>query len=225
MNSVAAGREDYYAGSGEAPGEWYGTGAGQLGLAGAVDHDEFSSLFRGVAPSGERLRQEPDERSVIGFDLTFNAPKSVSLLYGIGDEDVSRAAREAHDDALKQALGDVERHACFTRRGRSGTKIHRGKGLTVGLFRHRTSRAGDPHLHTHAVVANTTRAEGRWSTLDGRAIYAHARTAGFLYQAALRDNLSRRLGVEWASRARRRRHRRHRPPTDRAPLAATAGDH
>ncbi|HWT95374.1 MAG TPA: MobF family relaxase [Solirubrobacteraceae bacterium] len=196
-HTVADGREDYYAGTGEAPGEWYGAGATQLGLTGTVDAEEFSSLFRGVAPSGERLRQEPDERSVIGFDVTFASPKSVSILYGIGDDDVSRAAREAHDDAVKQALGYLESQACFTRRGRGGAQTVQGEGLAVGLFRHRTSRAGDPHLHTHAVVANTTQADGRWSTLDGRAIYAHARTAGFVYQAALRDNLSRELGVEW----------------------------
>ncbi|HWT94839.1 MAG TPA: MobF family relaxase [Solirubrobacteraceae bacterium] len=196
-HTVANGREDYYAGSGEAPGEWYGTGADQLGLTSTIDAEEFSLLFRGVAPSGERLRQEPDARSVIGFDLTFGAPKSVSILYGIGDDEISRAAREAHDDAVKQALGYLESHATHTRRGRGGAEIVRGEGLAVGLFRHRTSRAGDPHLHTHAVIANTTRATDRWSTLDGRAIYAHARTAGFLYQAALRDNLTRELGVEW----------------------------
>lgn len=196
-HTVADGREDYYAGNGEAPGEWYGAGAAHLGLHGTVDAEQFSSLFRGVAPSGERLRQEPDERSVIGFDVTFASPKSVSILYGIGDDDISRAARQAHDDAVKQALTYLESQACFTRRGRGGAETVPGEGLAVALFRHRTSRAGDPHLHTHAVVANTTRARDRWSTLDGRAIYAHARTAGFLYQAALRDNLSRELGVEW----------------------------
>jgi Ti-type conjugative transfer relaxase TraA len=196
-DAVARGQEDYYAGSGEAPGEWYGSGAAAVGLSGQVDGDEFSSLFRGVAPSGQRLRREPDERSVIGFDLTFGAPKSVSILYGIGDEAVSRAAREAHDEAVRQALGYLESSACFTRRGHGGAEQVRGDGLIVGLFRHRTSRAGDPHLHTHAVVANSTCAAGRWSTLDGRAIYAHARTAGFLYQAALRDELTGRLGVEW----------------------------
>jgi Ti-type conjugative transfer relaxase TraA len=196
-DAVAHGQEDYYAGSGEAPGEWHGNGAALVGLSGRVDSDEFSSLFRGVAPSGQRLRREPDERSVIGFDLTFGAPKSVSVLYGIGNEDVSRAAREAHDEAVRQALGYLESSACFTRRGHGGVEQIRGDGLIVGLFRHRTSRAGDPHLHTHAVVANSTCAAGRWSTLDGRAIYAHARTAGFLYQAALRDQLTQRLGVEW----------------------------
>jgi Ti-type conjugative transfer relaxase TraA len=196
-DTVARGQEDYYSGEGEAEGEWTGTAAQQLGLNGGVDADDFSALLRGTAPSGDRLRREPDARSVIGFDLTFSAPKSVSVLYGVGDPAISQATREAHDEAVQQALGYLERAACRTRRGRGGKQHVRGDGLVVATFRHRTSRAGDLQLHTHAVVANMTRADGRWSALDGRAIYAHARTAGFLYQAALRGELSERLGVEW----------------------------
>jgi hypothetical protein len=71
-----------------------------------------------------------------------------------------------------------------------------GDGLKVAAFRHRSSRA-DPQLHTHAVIANATVAEGRPTTLDGRALYAHARTGGYLYEAALRKNLTEALGVEW----------------------------
>lgn len=67
----------------------------------------------------------------------------------------------------------------------------------LAAFRHRSSRAGDPQLHTHAVIANATVAEGRPTTLDGRALYAHARTAGYLYEAALRKNLTEALGVKW----------------------------
>jgi len=73
----------------------------------------------------------------------------------------------------------------------------KGEGLTVATFRHRTSRAGDPQLHTHAVVANRTVAAARATALDGQALYAHARTAGFLYQAALRHELTRAVGLDW----------------------------
>src|SRR5438067_588859 len=69
---------------------------------------------------------------------------------------------------------------------------------TGAACRHRSSRAGDPQLHTHVLVANTTKAaDGRWSALDARHLYAHAKTAGYLYQAQLRSELSRRLGIEW----------------------------
>jgi conjugative relaxase-like TrwC/TraI family protein len=73
-----------------------------------------------------------------------------------------------------------------------------GDGFVGAAFRHRSSRAGDPHLHTHVLVANMTRGpDGRWATLDGRHLYLPAKTAGYLYEANLRLELTRRLGVGW----------------------------
>ena len=80
----------------------------------------------------------------------------------------------------------------------SGRDPAAGAGFVAAAFRHRSSRAGDPLLHTHVVVANATQAaDGRWTALDGRELYRHAKTAGFLYQAALRAELSRELGLRW----------------------------
>ena len=99
---------------------------------------------------------------------------------------------------MREALGYIEREAAVTRRGAGGAQAIAGRGLVAAAFRHRTSRAGDPQLHTHVLVANLTLgADGRWSTLDGRRIYAHAKTAGYLYEARLRAMLTRELGVEW----------------------------
>jgi conjugative relaxase-like TrwC/TraI family protein len=134
---------------------------------------------------------------VLGYDLTFSAPKSVSLLFGLGEPQLSGRVRNAHDEAVRQALDYIEHHACWTRRGAGGRTHLQGGRLTVATFRHRTSRAGDPQLHTHAVVANATGADGHTTALDGQALYAHARTAGYLYQAALRDQVTRTIGVEW----------------------------
>jgi conjugative relaxase-like TrwC/TraI family protein len=73
------------------------------------------------------------------------------------------------------------------RRGQGGVVVEEATGLPAAGFRHRTSRAGDPQLHTHLLVANLGRgSDGRWSALDGRRLYAHARTASFVYQAVLR---------------------------------------
>ena len=73
-----------------------------------------------------------------------------------------------------------------------------GDGLVGAAFRHRTSRAGDPHLHTHVLVANTVLGpDGNWRTLDFRHVFAHTKTAGYLYEAHLRHLLTDRLGVEW----------------------------
>ncbi len=198
-DAVAKGREDYYQGGGEAPGAWHGHGAQQLGLGGRVEDEPFTAVLAGHRPDdGGKLRSSTGPSRLAGFDLTFSAPKSVSILFGVGEPAIAAAVRDAHDEAVRQALGYMEREATFTRRGTNGRQVLRGGGLVVAAFRHRTSRAGDPQLHTHAVVANTTFADGRWSTLDGRAILAHAKTAGYLYKAALRNELTERLGVQWS---------------------------
>jgi conjugative relaxase-like TrwC/TraI family protein len=191
IDCVAQGKDDYYTGHGEPQGHWEGSSANARGLTGGVGDEEFLGLL--TEPSTTATRP----KTVLAYDLTFSAPKSVSVVYGIGDRPVAGVVRKAHDEAVREALGYLERHATWTRRGKDGKHLLRGDGLTVAAFRHRTSRAGDPQLHTHAVVANATSAEGRETALDGRALYAHQRTAGFLYQAALRKNLTETLGVEW----------------------------
>jgi Ti-type conjugative transfer relaxase TraA len=188
LDTVASGAEDYYTGRGEAPGQWAGRGAGAQGLSGTVEDEPFIAQLTAHPGNGKK---------VLAYDLTFSAPKSVSVLYGIGDERTSRAARDAHDHAVQEALGYLERDACWTRRGAAGRDVIQGDGLTVALFRHRTSRAGDPQLHTHSVIVNATEADGRVTALDGRALYTHGKTAGYLYEAALREQLTRDLGVEW----------------------------
>ncbi|HMJ36775.1 MAG TPA: MobF family relaxase [Baekduia sp.] len=188
IDNVARGKEDYYSGRGESPGGWLGSGAAAAGVHGTVDDEQFLALLSS---------ETANPRKVLAYDLTFSAPKSVSVLFGVGDRTLAPVVREAHDPAVEEALGYVERHATWTRRGSGGHRVLRGEGLKVAAFRHRSSRAGDPQLHTHAVIANATMAEGRATTLDGRALYAHARTAGYLYEAALRRRLTEALGVEW----------------------------
>ena len=78
----------------------------------------------------------------------------MSLLFGVGDPRVEATVRGAHDDAVAAALGYLERRAVRVRRGRNGVEVLRAEGFVAATFRHRASRAGDPQLHTHAVVAN-----------------------------------------------------------------------
>ena len=86
----------------------------------------------------------------------------------------------------------------WSRRGHGGVEQVRGEGLIAAAFRHRTSRNGDPHLHTHVLVPNMVLGEdGKWATLDARWIYTSAKTIGYLYEAQLRHNLTAALGVEW----------------------------
>jgi conjugative relaxase-like TrwC/TraI family protein len=196
--AVASGVEDYYFGGPEAEGEWLGGGVALLRLRGKVGGDELHRVLAGEHPGRGLPLARWNARRVPGFDLTFSAPKSVSVLFGIGDETMRRAIQAAHDVAVADAFGYVERHAAVTRRGAGGVHRILGRGLVAAAFRHRTSRAGDPQLHTHVLVANVTLgADGRWSAVDGRGFYAHAKTAGYLYEARLRAELTRELGFEW----------------------------
>jgi conjugative relaxase-like TrwC/TraI family protein len=195
--SVSSGVDDYYLSGPEADGEWLGAVAGTLGQHGSVEAQALQRVLAARAPATDRLLPRRP-LSVPGFDVTFSAPKSVSVLFGVGDPAVQRAARDAHDDAVRAAFGYLERHAAVSRKGRNGVQAIAGEGLIAAAFRHRTSRAGDPQLHTHVLIANLTLCEdARWRALDGRRLFEHARTAGFLYEARLRAELTRRLGVAW----------------------------
>src|SRR4051794_10474369 len=200
-DAVARGREDYYSaeGEGELPGRWIGSGADALELGGEVRDGQVVRLLSGEHPrSGDPLGRPMEDGGVAGFDLTFNAPKSVGLAFAIGDPWTARALRECHERAVDEALGYLEREACRARRGRNGVHVVPGQGFAAAGFAHRTSRAGDPLLHTHVVVANRTLGpDGRWTALDARPLYRHAKTAGYLYQARLRHEITRRTGAKW----------------------------
>ena len=219
LGQVAEGLDDYYTGSGELPGRWVGNAVGALGLSGTVSGEDLRAVLAGLnpgtgqTPNGDRLQAWKGR--VPGFDLTFSAPKSVSVLYALGDPLVRGQIVEALDAAVDEAVGWLEREACFVRRGSNNRAAYRGAaagfgtrrlpggGFVAAGFRHRTSRAGDPQLHTHVLIANMTRGpDGRWSALDGQAIYRSRRAAGAIYDAAVRHQLTARLGVDWTLNAR-----------------------
>jgi conjugative relaxase-like TrwC/TraI family protein len=220
--SVADGIDDYYAGRGESPGVWVGRGVAELELDGVVGDGELGRLIGGKHPltSAELRRHPPKKRitvdridpatgdhtlevktlaPVAGYDLVFSPPKSVSLLHALGSEDVRHAVDQAHLASWQAALSYLEQRACVTRKGKNGVVRERGSGFVAAAYQHRTSRAQDPHLHTHVIVANMARgSDGKWRALDGEPILKHYRlAAGYLYQSQLRFELTRSLGVEW----------------------------
>lgn len=200
LKKIAQGIEDYYTGAGEAPGWWTGSAADEIEVFGQVEGELLHRALAGQNPkTGGQLARPPHGAiRVPGYDLTFSAPKSASLLFALAEPQVSREVREAHDAAVRAALGYMERQGAVGRRGRGGVIAVEGNGFLAAAFRHRSSRAGDPQLHTHVLVANMTRGpDGRWTALDARRLYAHAKTGGYLYQAQLRAELTRRLGVHW----------------------------
>jgi Ti-type conjugative transfer relaxase TraA len=194
LASVARGAEDYYLHAGEAPGRWLGAGARELGLEGEVAGDDLRAVLGGVDMNGTALAK----RKVPGWDLTFSAPKSLSILHALGGPGVAGDVREAHEAAVDAAVDYLARTAAYGRRGHAGAVEVQAPGLVAAAFRHRTSRAGDPQLHTHVLVSNMALgSDGRWGAVISPRLYAHAKTAGYLYQAHLRHELTRRLGVEW----------------------------
>jgi conjugative relaxase-like TrwC/TraI family protein len=196
--SVGSGVEDYYVQGTEAPGYWLGLGSEHLGIVGEVERDALTHALEGHDPRTGRELVASHVRRVPGFDVTFSAPKSVSVLFGLGDESLRRTIRSEHDAAVAEAFAYLERVGSSGRRGAGGSISVKGSGFIAAAFRHRTSRAGDPQLHTHVLIANLVQGvDGRWSALDGRAIFQHAKTAGYLYEARLRARMTDRLGVEW----------------------------
>jgi conjugative relaxase-like TrwC/TraI family protein len=198
---LAQGRDEYYLHPTEPPGRWLGQLAPTLGLAGLVHADDFQAILSARDPAtGVPLGRGVDAPGrVTGFDLTFSSPKSISVLWALADPTVATVVADAHDRAVADALDALQTEAVRTRRGHAGAQVVTTDGLVAAAFGHRSSRAGDPQLHTHVVVANLTRAstDGRWSTLYGQPIYAWAKTVGYLYQAALRARLTETLGITW----------------------------
>jgi conjugative relaxase-like TrwC/TraI family protein len=159
-------------------------------------------LDDGIAPNGAYGRAF-GERGVHGFDLTFCAPKSVSLVRALRTDDVvAKAIADAHTTALSEAMEYLAAHAGYTRvhNPRTGEKdLVRLPGLAAVAYQHETSRCGDPHLHTHVIVPNRqARGDGQLVSIDGTSLYHEARAAGVIYQATLRRELHQSMGFEWA---------------------------
>src|SRR6266536_3888871 len=198
VREVAGNREEYLSGHGESPGRWLGRGSAALGQEGTASTEAFVRMFHGRHPdTGELLGRAHGERSVPAFDVVLRPTKSVSLLYGLGDARLAGQVLEAHHEATTEALGYLEEHV-GTRRGHGGCDHVAGQGLLAVGFDHRTSRAGDPLLHTHVIVANRVQGpDGRWTALDGRDLYRHRLAADAVYRGAYQRALSRSLGVAW----------------------------
>ncbi|MDP9408969.1 MAG: relaxase domain-containing protein, partial [Actinomycetota bacterium] len=204
-DEVAAGLEDYYAGRGEAVGHWVGHGSAAAELSGEVSPEQLTRLFQAVHPDtrealGATYKVRADADRVTGWDLTFSAPKSLSVLWALGGGEVGMAAKEAHDAAVSAGMEYLEEHAAFSRQGKAGIRQVDTEGLLGAAFVHRTSRAGDPQLHTHVLVSGRVRCEdGVWRALDSRALHRELKPAGLVYHAALRAESETRLGVMWGS--------------------------
>ncbi|WP_370325523.1 MobF family relaxase [Euzebya sp.] len=164
------------------------------------------------AAAVERIEREESarrsRRAVAGFDLTFSVPKSVSVLWALADEDVRAQVVAAHHAAIADVIGVLEREVAATRVGARGPDGAVAQvpvaGVIAAAFDHYDSRAGDPQLHTHVVIANKARTilDGKWRALDGRPVHAAMVALSEHYNAVLADRLTDTLGVVWIQRDR-----------------------
>ncbi len=209
LTTNGSNQTDYYTAH-QAPSLWLGSGLHRLGLelGEPVDAVAFEHLMNHQTPGGEAMILPHAVRlKVAAFDLTLSAPKSVSLLFAFGQEEVRAKVLEAHREAVEEAITYMEQQASQTRlverhrdqdgTSRMETRTVPTEGFVAAGFDHYTSRAQDPQLHTHVVAINRVWTEGGWRALDSQQAYAHAKAGGTIYEAKLRDALTHRLGVSW----------------------------
>lgn len=197
---------DYYTASGTPRGRWIGNGLDGLDRAsGAVvadiDADGLFKHFR--APNGKTLGAKPrPEGSVAGFDLTFTLPKSVSVLWAMADRDTQMAILRVHEQAIADTLTWLEREALQSRSGKGGIAQVPVRGAIAANYHHWDTRDGDPHLHTHTVLSNKVQrlSDGKWVTIDARALYRAAVAASEIHSNYLLDQLHTALGVQFVER-------------------------
>ncbi|WP_316185808.1 MULTISPECIES: MobF family relaxase [unclassified Bradyrhizobium] len=188
-------RDDYYSRDGDPPGRWAGRGAERLSLDGPVTRTEFDAALRGIDPkTGERLAQlgGRGREHAAGWDMTFSAPKSVSVLWALSDAPERQIIAQAHRSAVLSATAQLEATAGWARRGRAGATREQTAGLLMAQFDHHTSRESDPQLHTHTFVFNLApRRDGSWGAIVSRELYKAQKQAGATYRQALASELVR----------------------------------
>ncbi|MDQ2729625.1 MAG: relaxase domain-containing protein, partial [Actinomycetota bacterium] len=203
---LAESREDYYTGHGEAPGRWGGRLADEVGLGGQVDPEVFHRLLSDGVAVGADGTERPvgvsvgsaNGVSVRAVDLTFSPDKTFSALHAMAPPEIQAQMMAVHHEAVVATMARIEADACITRRGKGGFKNVDGAGFIWAEFDHRTSRAGDPQVHTHVVVANRTQgADGRWLAVEGGTLRQAAKGHGQMYQALVRAGMVRELGVSY----------------------------
>lgn len=178
------GKDDYYQSS-DSDVQLLGTGVEQHGLSEGFSVERFEALNEGANGHYRKAK-----------DLTLSPPKSVSLLYALGDETQSKDALEAHRQAVQDTIDYIEHCGMVTTRIRDGDSVKSvpARGLVVACFEHSTNRNQDPNLHSHCLIANACTAEGAEgiTNLNYHAIYRNQKHLGQVYDSALINGLTQR---------------------------------
>lgn len=158
--------------------------------------EERAEAVAAITVEQTEKRQRP---SVSGFEMVFSPPKSFSVAWGLGDVAMKEQLSAAHDAALEQTLKVMEEKYLRTRAGAAGVAHLTTQGAVAAKFDHWNSRALDPHLHTHVLIANRVQGvDGKWRTIDSRgALAPSVVTLSETYTTLLMDAVTRDLGWEW----------------------------
>lgn len=190
---------DYYNGQDSLSSFWYGKGAEKLNLKGQVQQEAFTQLLDGHLPDGTRLGRRGKDGKIertCGLDLTFSAPKSVSILALTGGDE---RLIDAHHEAVQRTLKYAENLLAATRVRKNGQlEWIKTENLVVAGFTHTTSRAGDPGVHTHSVLQNLTqKPDGTWRSLDLKPFFDLKMHLGLVYRSFLsRDAVQHGYEIE-----------------------------
>lgn len=186
-----------------------------LGIERPLSANDIGALREGLNPeTGEQLPRITNryvenlfsgrkgmERSVSAIDMTLSAPKSVSLMVAVGDEEIKQAAAAAHESAVDAALKFVKEELLAVRRGQDGAVQEKADQMTAALVTQLASRNHDPQLHTHCVLSAAARgSDGRVSAINATTIHQASKIIGSVYQQELRHQLTQELGVSWEVR-------------------------
>ncbi len=168
-----------------------------------VTAEEHAARVAEIEADEKRL-EATTSRPLAAFDLTFSVPKSVSVLWALADPATQDAIYRAHREAIETAVGWAETNVVFTRTGAGGAMQNDVRGVVAAAFDHWDSRAGDPHLHTHVVIANRVQGlDGRWRSLDSQTLHRYTVALSELHEGVLQDLITERLGVSWNEHARK----------------------
>ncbi|MFW0120375.1 MobF family relaxase [Rothia sp. P5764] len=212
----------YYTASGDPAGTWFGNGLTGIDMKSEQTVTKYAAIAiyedakhpqtgeplgkkpikETQAPEGAKTASGKTAKStrkpVSGFDLTFSAPKSVSVLWALADNGTKSRIHNAHQEAVRKTLEWAEANVIQTRAGDGGIAKVETKGMIASLFDHYDSRAGDPQMHTHAVLANRVQraSDGAWGTLDSYALHKSVVTISEMYNNILFDELAKAVGAE-----------------------------
>lgn len=188
--------DNYYAkGGDEGQGQWFGQGAAELDLEGKpVDPEVFEKVMSGELPNGQKLYRmnKGEKEHIAGYDITFSAPKSVSIMaLVVGKEEFE----QAHNEAVEATLRVVERDFLRTRvwnKNTSEQDVKGEQGMLAALFTHDISRSEDPQLHTHCVIANASMDEReRFRSVHSLSLFQNKMLIGEIYRSHLKSNIAR----------------------------------